>query len=239
MSAARLHPEVGSLGGKLLRAFGENLGDEVLKEVVRSDLIDSVGLNPHRNRTVTDRAAGELDQGQFDVQEKIFGISGALALFRASALEDVRFEDEILDHHFFAYKEDVDLAWRLQHAGWDALYVPAAVAFHYRGMYGPEKSRVWRRIHNRREKSLLRNFYSTRNHWMMLIKNLKVVNFLLSFPWVMTYEGARLVYVLLFERSGFKALREVVVLMPKMWRKRRATMHKARRPAKEIRAWFV
>ena len=105
MAATPGHPEVGAFGGKLLRAFGENVGDEVFKEVVRSDRIDSVGLNPHRNHTVTDRGAGELDEGQYKKQEKVFGISGALALFRASALEDIRFGDEVLDHDFLPTKK--------------------------------------------------------------------------------------------------------------------------------------
>lgn len=238
VGATRSHPEVGTFGGKLLRAFGENMGDEVFKEIIRSDRIDSVGLNPHRNRTVTDRGAGELDEGQYAKQEKVFGISGALALFRASALEDVRFQDEVLDHHFFAYKEDVDLAWRLQHAGWDALYVPTAVAYHYRGMYGPEKTGFWQRLANRREKSSLRNFFSTRNHWLLLVKNLKLINALLCLPWLVTHEGGRLLYVLVFERSGRRALREVIGMTPLMWKKRRATMRRSKRSAKEVRAWF-
>ena len=239
VSASASHPEVGSFGGKLLRAFGENLGDEVFQEIVRSDRIDSVGLNPHRNRTVTDCGAGELDEGQYEQQKKVFGISGALVLLRASALEEVRFGEEILDHDFFAYKEDVDLAWRLQHAGWDALYVPRAVAYHYRGMYGPENNSLWKRMRNRREKSSVRNFYSTRNHWLMLLKNLNGTSFLLSFPWVLVCEVGRLGYVLMFERFGWKALRETFVLIPRMRRKRLATLDSARRSAREIRGWFV
>lgn len=239
MAVTPAHPEVGAFGGKLLRAFGENVGDEVLKEVVRSDRIDSVGLNPHRNHTVTDRGAGELDEGQYEEQEQVFGISGALALFRASALDEVRFGDEVLDHDFFAYKEDVDLAWRLQQTGWDALYVPSAVAYHYRGMYGPEKNGFWKRLHNRREKSSLRNFFSTRNHWLLLLKNLRCTSLLFSLPWILVYEGARLVYVLIFERSGWRALKEIVILAPRMWKKRRATMRACQRPGREIRRWFT
>ena len=239
LCVAAFHPEVGAFGGKLLRAFGENLGDEIFKEVVKSDRIDSVGLNPHRNHTITDRGAGELDQGQFEEQEKVFGISGALALYRASALEEIRFADEILDHDFFAYKEDVDLAWRLQHRGWDALYVPKAIAYHYRGMYGPEKSGIWRRLKNRQEKSSVRNIFSTRNHWLVLLKNLKCTSLLFSFPWILTYEGARLIYVLFFERSGWRALKETMMLAPRIWKKRRATMRSCRRPGREVRKWFV
>jgi len=239
VAVTKAHPEVGSFGGKLLRAFGENLGDELFKEIIRSDRIDSVGLNPHKNRTVTDRGAGELDEGQFEQVEQVFGISGALALYRASALEGVRYEDEILDHHFFAYKEDVDLAWRLQHAGWDALYVPQAIAYHYRGMYGPEKSGFRERLRNRRDKSSLRNFFSTRNHWLMLFKNLRFVNFLFSFPLILVTEIGRLGYVLVFERTGWRAFKEAVGLLPTMWKKRCATMSHVKRSAKDLRKWFV
>lgn len=239
VAATRIYPEVGAFGGKLLRAFGENLGDEVLKEVVRSQRLDSVGLNPHCNGTITDRGAGELDEGQYQQSQKVFGISGALTLLRASALQEVRFGDEVFDQEFFAYKEDVDLAWRLQHAGWDAIYVPRAVAYHYRGMYGAEKSGLWKRLRNHREKSSLRNFYSTRNHWLMLLKNVRLSQFILSFLWIVTYELARLIYVLVFERMGLKALRETLALVPRMWRKRRATLRHAKRPVKDVRKWFI
>jgi len=235
----KAHPEVGSFGGKLLRAFGENQADELFKEVVRSDRIDSVGLNPHKNRTVTDRGAGELDEGQYDEGELVFGISGALALFRASALLEVRYEDEVLDHDFFAYKEDVDLAWRLQHAGWDSLYLPSAVAYHYRGMYGPEKSGFWERIHHRRTKSSLRNFFSTRNHWLMLMKNLKFVNLLLALPWILFQETGRLVYVVFLEKGGIRAVKEALMLLPKMWKKRRFMLKRTKRSAKDVRKWFL
>lgn len=239
MAAARAHPEVASFGGKLLRAFGENLTDEVFQEIVRSDRIDSTGLNPHRTYTITDRGAGELDKGQFDQQEKIFGISGALVLYRASALEEVRFDGEILDSDFFAYKEDVDLAWRLQEAGWDALYVPRAVAYHYRGMYGPEKSGLWQRARNRRIKSSTRNFFSTRNHWLALMKNLRLTSFILALPWVVVHELCRLFYVLLFEKTGWRALREALALAPRMYKKRRATFAKSKRSAQDMRRWFL
>ncbi len=79
-----------------------------------------------------------MDNGQYAEAERVFGLSGALVMYRATALQAVRFEDEFFDHDFFAYKEDVDLAWRLQHLGWDAWYEPRAIAHHYRGMYGPD-----------------------------------------------------------------------------------------------------
>lgn len=239
LASSRAHPEVGSFGGKLLRAFGEQMGDEVFHEVVYSDRIDSTGLNPHRNGTVTDRGAGELDEGQYGAQEHVFGISGALALYRASALAEVRHLDEFFDQDFFAYKEDVDLAWRLQRVGWDALYVPRAVAYHYRGVYGSEKSGLWARVRNRRNKSPVRNYYSTRNHWLLLVKNLTMIEFLCVLPWLLVHEMGRLVYVLAFERLGRRAVAEALAMAPLMWKKRRWTLSRVKRPSKEVRAWFV
>ncbi len=238
MVEVHTHPEVGSLGGKLLRAFGENLADEVMKETVLSDRFDSTGLNPHRNFTVTDRGAGELDQGQYDTQEKIFGVSGALVLYRGQALIDARYKDEFFDHDFFAYKEDVDLAWRLQQLGWDALYVPQAKAYHYRGMYGAEKNGLFEKLKNWRRKSSIRNYYSTRNQWLTLMKNVQFVNGLLALPWVLPYELARFVYVLFFDK-GLRAFLDAGHLVPVMLAKRSATRAKSKRSATEIQKWFM
>src|SRR3989338_6029367 len=65
MADAATHPEAASFGGKLLRAFGENLQDEVLQETVKSDVFDSTGLAASRARAFGDRGAGEGDKGQY------------------------------------------------------------------------------------------------------------------------------------------------------------------------------
>lgn len=233
------HPGVGSFGGKLLRAFSDQVQDEVFKRTIRSDRIDSVGISATRSTNFADRGAGELDVGQYDQTQKVFGISGALTLCRASALEQIRFDDEIFDASFFAYKEDVDLAWRLQYAGWDSLYVPQAVAYHYRGMYGPEKSSLWDKIKNRKEKSSLRNFFSTRNHWFLLMKNLSIKQFILYAPWIIPHEVARLIYVCFWERTGWRALKDVIIHFPNIRQKRRQTIKTAKRTFGDLRIWFM
>jgi len=239
METVEGRPEVGSFGGKLLRAYGENLADEALKETVQSDRIDSTGLVAKRNRTFFDRGAGEIDKGQFDDQRDVFGISGALVLYRARALEDARFEDEFFDHDFFAYKEDTDLAWRLQLLGWKAHYQPQALAYHYRGMFGKEKTGLWERIQNRRKKSRTRSYYSNRNHWNMLTKNELFVNKLLAAPQIFIQEAARFIYVVVFEPSTLKAFGEAIVRTPTMWKKRKHTMKKRKTTASEMRKWFT
>ncbi|HET6346225.1 MAG TPA: glycosyltransferase family 2 protein [Myxococcota bacterium] len=95
--------------------------------------IDSAGLrlDAYALRPM-DRGQGEVDYGQYDVPEEVFGATGAAALFRREAFASV---GGAFDAELFAYYEDVDLAWRLRNRGWQHLYVPAAVALH--GRRGP------------------------------------------------------------------------------------------------------
>lgn len=229
----------GAFGGKLLRAYGEGLTDEVLRETVRSDRLDSTGLRFHKNYTFTDRGAGELDEGQYDQAEEVFGLSGALVLYRARALQSVRYNDEFFDHDFFAYKEDVDMAFRMQYAGWSAWYAPRAVAYHYRGMYGQEKMGFFARIKNRKNKSLHRSYFSTRNHWLLLLKDLDAVSALVLFPRLFLAEVARLGYILTLEMKNVKAIFDALKLVPRIWTKRRVTMRTKVVPGRMIRKKFA
>lgn len=237
--AAEAQPTVGSFQGKLLRAYTEHAQDEVLRETVQSERIDSTGLQPNRNRTFTDRGAGEMDAGQYDERRDIFGVTGALGLYRASALHDARCFDEYFDHDFFVYKEDVDLAWRLRELGWPSSYVPSAVAYHYRCAFGKEKLGWMERIKNRRGKSGMRNRYSTRNHLLLLAKNERIWNGLLALPWIVWFELRRFGYVLLFETGNVGAYGSAFTMIPRMWRKRRNLFGRNKANARDMRGWFV
>jgi GT2 family glycosyltransferase len=88
----------------------------------------------------------------------VFGVSGAVALYRRAALLDVAAEGQYFNEMLFAYKEDVELAWRLQWAGWQSSFVPGAVAHH---------SRVLQRETRRTQRSADRRFLSYRNHLLL------------------------------------------------------------------------
>ncbi len=220
MKGVVAHPTVGSFQGKLMRAMIENGQDEALKETVKSDLIDSTGLVLNRNRTCTDRGAGELDTGQFDAKNDLFGVTGALALYRANALKEIGRKDEYFDTDFFLYKEDVDLAWRLDKKGWKARFVPSAVAYHHRGAFGKEKMNWIERIRNRRRKSSMRNWYSTRNHILLLVKNQPFWSGVVASPWIFWFEIRRFVYTCLFEPRNLSAYLSAIGLVPRMLKKR-------------------
>ena len=69
------------------------------------------------------RGGGEIDTGQFDVQEEVFY---GLLLYRKNLLMKVGGFDE----SFFGWFDETDLSWRLQRLGYKVLYVPKSVVYH-------------------------------------------------------------------------------------------------------------
>ena len=126
------NPEIAACGPKLLRIFLRPDSHNEEYETTRSNIIDSTGLTINKMRRVYDRGAGEVDEGQYNETEPVFGISGACTIFRASNLLEAKLGNEFYDEDFFAYKEDVDMAWRIQRLGFNTFYVPQAIVWHHR-----------------------------------------------------------------------------------------------------------
>ena len=61
-------------------------------------------------------------------RRRVFGPGGVAFLARKKMLEDIG----LLDEKLGIYYEDLDLSWRAVKKGWDTLYVPDAIAFHFR-----------------------------------------------------------------------------------------------------------
>jgi GT2 family glycosyltransferase len=89
-------------------------------------MLDGAGDVFDWNGTAWRRAHGELDRGQYDAPEPIFGACGGAALYRRTALDAVG----LFYEPFFAFLEDVDWSFRARLAGIGCRYVPTAVAFH-------------------------------------------------------------------------------------------------------------
>ena len=107
VAAGEAHPEAGSVCGKLLRW-------DPVAEQHRSNILDSTGIYFTRNMRHLDRGAEEVDRGQYDRPQYVFGASGAAVLFRRDFIADVSVEGEFFDEDFFAFREDGDLAWSLR-----------------------------------------------------------------------------------------------------------------------------
>ena len=213
--------QVGTLCGKLLRMDREGNG-------LIPPRIDSAGMEMRRSFRHFDRGAGEVDSGQFENAEAVFGATGAAALYRRTMIADVSIDGEFFDSAFFAYREDADLAWRAQILGWDCHYVPDAVGFHVRRVV-PER---------RAELAPELNRYSVRNRFLMRGKNAD------SATW--RHAGWRglgrdLLVVagcLLRERSSLPGLYEAWNARPRLRAQHKWIEAHRRRSPREVLAWF-
>ncbi len=235
------NPTAASFGGKILKlrteAYDQN-DQEGLRASVKSNLIDSTGLQIFKSRQVVDRGEGQIDKGQFDRSEEVFGLSGACVLYRKNCLQEVMVRNEYFDQDFFAYKEDIDLAWRLRLYGFGAWYVPQAVCYHHRRLANHQDQGVKKVMQSRRAVSKMLRFYSFRNHHLLLVKNDQWLNIGLTLPWLLGRELQIIFYALVFEPFQFKSMIEFFKLLPKMLIKRHVIMAHKRTSPREIRKWF-
>lgn len=96
------------------------------------DCIDSAGVAIDRAGIAWGVAGGLPVAAGGGAPGDCFGASGGAALYRRVMLDDIG----LFDEDFFAYLEDVDLAWRAQWAGWRAVYAPGAVVIHHHSATG-------------------------------------------------------------------------------------------------------
>ena len=138
--------------------------------------IDTAGLEYNCLADIRDRFAGQTMKDIGDALQEpkeIFGVSGAIALLRRSAVESVSPEQLPFDPSFFMYKEDVDLAIRLRRGGFISWYEPMAVAFHQRGLKLGTKTWFARIQEERKRPKVLRQA-SLLNQWKLDIYHASV-----------------------------------------------------------------
>jgi len=242
------NPRVAAVQGKLYKLVGD---PQELTSEAFTKIIDSTGLGAYRSRRFVERGAGAEDQGQYDTAREVFGASGALSMYRREALEDVKLpplnpplgkggSGEYFDEDFGSYKEDVDLAWRLQLYGWQTVFEPRAVAYHLRT--AAIKDKLWDKglaisvMRNRRQKPAYVHIPSYRNHLCLLIKNEH--NFKRDWPHILWYEFRKLVHSVLFEQNTLKGLWQFWKLLPKMRAKRKLIQEKSKVGPDAMRRWF-
>ncbi len=202
--------------------------------------IDSLGLKVFRNRRIIEQRSGDRWVGTGQEFLPVFGVSGAFPMFRRSALLDVAFVDgTFFDGSYHSYKEDTDLAYRLQSRGYSAAVVLNAVAYHDRSAAGPRELHDEAAAENKRTQSPWVKYYSYKNHLMTLYKNEYWQNVLLDFPWIVWYEGKKLVYFILFDRSVLKGIGEIWKMRKELRQKRIEIQKKRRVDSKVLRHWWV
>lgn len=175
-----------------------------------SERIDSTGLLMGFLRQAKDRGAGDSTE-IWNKPGEVFGVSGAASLYSRKMIIDVSLNGEFFDEQFFAYKEDVDVAWRAQWLGWKAYYEPKAKALHARGWKKGSRADIPLFV---RQHSYINRFYT-------LIKNEYVgMHLLIRIPAIALYEMLKLGYILLREPELLKCLPVLWKKIPEMQRKR-------------------
>jgi GT2 family glycosyltransferase len=158
------NPEVGAAQGKLLK-YQKN------SSVSRN--IDSTGIKLTLALNGYERGANEVDYNQYHETEQVLATSGACSIYRMKALNAVAHSgNEYFDEDFYMYKEDVDLGWRLNNAGWKTIYVPVLAGTHDRSLKAESRlgwkitpAGIVRRLKDPRTR------YSFRNWIWMIAKN--------------------------------------------------------------------
>ncbi len=147
--------------------------------------------------------------------------SGSAALYRREMLEEIG----LFDESFFLYCEDTDLGLRARWAGWECLYVPAAVVEH-------------RYSHSAGGASALKAYYVERNRLFVIFKNFPLRDLLLVPFYAISRYFWHFIYALggrgkaaEFQQQGGGLVRlpwyvirghlELLARFPKVWRQRR------------------
>ncbi len=222
VSSLEKDDRIGAAMGKLYLCPSESLRCD-------HNVIDSVGVMVCKNRRTLDRGHGQPDDGQYAEESFCFGPNGAVPLYKREMLEDLAIEGEYLDEDFFAYREEVDLAWRAQLLGWKAVFNPRAIGFHDR-TYMPA---------TRRQMPRFRREHMFKNRYLLVLKNDLPTHFLRHLPHILWFEFMLWGYTLLFEPYLLKSAWRALKLTPRMLRKRALIMERKVVPDDYIYRWFV
>jgi GT2 family glycosyltransferase len=191
--------------------------------------LDACGMRLTKAWRHLDRGSGDIDRGQYSQGERVFGGTGAATLFRRKALEDVAFADgAIFDPLFHSYREDAELAFRLNERGWQTWYEPAAIAEHRRSVV-PE---------NRRSVNPAINRHSLKNRYLLRAYHQTRGNFVRTLVPTLFRDLQALTYVLLREQSSLPAYTWLWQYRREILEKRRYLMGRRTASRDEVEQFF-
>jgi GT2 family glycosyltransferase len=194
----------------LVRVLDENprtgMAASMMLFADRPEMINSAGIAIDRAGIAWDLRGGELMHPNDVHPTPVFGACAGAALYRRAMLDEIG----LFDEDFFAYLEDVDLAWRAQRAGWQALSVPQARVLHYHSATGGEGSPFKNRLLGRNKVWLIAKNYPAPYLWFYL-------------PLIIGYDVAAVMYALLARREGSALVGRLLGIrgMRRMWAERR------------------
>ena len=173
------------------------------------DKLDSAGIDVNMLGMAYQRGWGELVD-TFDESADIFGPSGAAALYRRRMLDEIGLFDEA----FFAYYEDVDLAWRAQRAGWRCYYQPTAVVQHWHSATSGNIPQFKMRL-------------LSRNKWLTIANNIETMQ-LARYGAAIVVSDMAATFIRMVQTRSFVPLTSRAIAW-RMWRERRTVRTTSKR----------
>ncbi|RJQ32871.1 MAG: glycosyltransferase family 2 protein [Actinobacteria bacterium] len=214
VKAAKKDSKIGTVSGKLIR--NDKYGQIV---------IDCTGHVIFKNRLLTNRGFNELDKGQYDKEEYVFGASGAAPLYRRLMLNDIAVDGQFYDESFFSFLEDVDLDWRAQLRGWSVYYTPLAVAFHHRGGSAVRRSKIVE----------MHNF---KNRYLLMIKNDNAKSVAKNLPGILFSDLVKSGALLFRCPKALLGIADVIKLLPQTLKKRKVIQQNKVVSLDDMEKWF-
>jgi GT2 family glycosyltransferase len=180
--------------------------------VARPDIVNSTGIEVDQLGVAWERLAGAPAPLGDSASRDVFGATACAALYRRAMLDDIGG----FDPAFFAYLEDVDVAWRARCSGWRCVYEASAVA-HHRGSA------------TSREGSGFKYRLVGRNRVRLLAKNATTRQLLRFGVLMLAYDVAYVAFVALTDRTLAPLHGRIEGL--RAWRGARAGGRPTRKPA--------
>ncbi len=204
--------EVGSASPKLMR-WDFKVAESDL-ESSKTHFLDSVGIGLGPCHKFTDKGQGQEDKGQYDHRTLIFGASAAAGFYKKSALDDVAWTNDKGEREYFDetihYKNDAELAYRLQWAGHKCLFIPSSKVWHDRQASTQSGKSVWTK-----QNSYFGQLVTVRKNWSpdfsLIVKLMTGLR-----------QAALWAYAFLLDRSLLKARADYQKLIPLIDQKRAA-----------------
>jgi len=117
----------------------------------------------------------------YDKASYVFAANGCAPLYKRKMINDLMFNDQFYDEHFFCFLEDSDIAIRAFYQGWKTYFVPDAIGFHKRSASFKSKESFFDKPDHIQYQILI-------NRYRLIYKNFNFIFIIIFMPFFLTNE---------------------------------------------------
>ncbi len=200
------NPKITTFFGTVLNKTGDKFESQGLKFFIHGKCLNISNNQPFSKSTIYKLRSNQL----------VWGAPAALIVYQKNIIQKIG----LFDQDFFAYEEDVDLAFRLNKLGYQTLYIPHAISYHL----GGGTSRKMGNFRNRMDAKnwiyiILKNYSKSeilKNFCPIFIERLRNLSGLCK----STIKIYKLKSIWILPKDLIKTYGEVLIKLPKMLQKR-------------------